>query len=304
MAGLLLELRKQIAGNRRKGAHGRGADEKGSYGSEGKRKPGYVRVNPGSADRGAADTKDRQCGSTCERTQDIVNKDDFLLQQIDEFRDRAQQLQDLMNCREEEVRQLEQAREAEQVRQEQEKERFERMRKRQTLADEESLYASWQDRGVGIHEEQMQKIEQMFKSGEERSRDLTDEVELKIDEMIASVSAKLSELDASVRDSVGGEREISAQRAKELKESLVQIQEQLLTLKAELSDKVHTENVKCYRNIQELLKNMEKKLDALCSLESRVVSTRVFAVAALVFGVLNFAAIIGVLLVQLGVFVM
>lgn len=303
MAGLLLELRKQIAGNRRKGAHGRGAEERGPYGGDGKRQPRYVRAEPGSAEGAAADTKDRQCGSTCERTQDIVNKDDFLLQQIDEFRDRAQQLQDLMNCREEEVRQLEQAREAEQARQEQEKERFERMRKRQTLADE-SLYASWQDRGVGIHEEQMQKIEQMFKSGEERSRDLTDEVELKIDEMIASVSAKLSELDASVRDSVGGEREISAQRAKELKESLVQIQEQLLTLKAELSDKVHTENVKCYRNIQELLKNMEKKLDALCTVEGRVASTRVFAAAALVFAVLDFAAIIGVLLVQLGIFVM
>ena len=34
-------------------------------------------------------------------------------------------------------------------------------------------------------------------------------------------------------------------------------------MKTELSEKVHSENVKCYRNIQTLIEELEQKLDSL-----------------------------------------
>ena len=52
-----------------------------------------------------------------------------------------------------------------------------------------------------------------------------------------------------------------AVKAKELKDSLAQIEEQLTTAKTEISEKVHTENVKCYRNISDLFRSMDERLD-------------------------------------------
>lgn len=260
--------------------------------------------------------------NTCERTQDIVNRDDDLLQQIDEFRDRAQQLQSLMNDREEELRQLEQRR------QEQERRRRQRQQEEPLLTGQELKRAepdremelhpidlcpqarpiqpeqpvSVRETEPGIFESQMQRLEQIMQERDESTAGFTAEVERKIDEMIAKVSAKMNELDESVRESVDGGNQISAERARELKESLEQLQEQLASLKAELSDKVHSENVKCYRNIQELLRNLEKKLDAVEVLEQQANSARTFLVAVLIFTILNFVAVIGMMLVQLGVF--
>ena len=88
----------------------------------------------------------------------------------------------------------------------------------------------------GIPEEQMQRIEQLLNKKDENTAALTAEVERRIDDMIAKVSAKMEELDASVQESVDGENRESAKRAQELKESLGQIEEQLESLKADLSD--------------------------------------------------------------------
>lgn len=309
MAGLLVGLRRQMAENRRRSLYGSDASLKGEKraarvmpsGSKiqaDQKESGQKDADQTSGDLHAGEeTADKQRGSTCERTRDIVSRDDFLLQQIDEFRDRARQLQELMSCREEQVRQLEQAREAEQARQ---LEQARQMRQMSPTAPAAAACVPEQESSV--RGDVMQRLEHILQERQERTEDLTAEVERKIDEMIASVGAKLSELDASVRESVDGEQKISEQRARELKESLEQIQEQLVSLKADLSDKVHSENVKCYRNIQELLKNMEQKLDEIQALNARTASTRSFAIAAMVFAVLNFVAVLGVLVVQSGIF--
>lgn len=307
MAGLLLGLRKQLAGSRRKNRYGSGAHRdvraarpepvwstpQGEARSGGQQETG--REEPGIE----VDVKEEDfSNNTCERTQDIVNKDDFLLQQIDEFRERAQQLQNLMNDREAELQRLEREQQKQCLEQEQQEQMYPAGAEEPSGQSEEPAGEA----GEGLREDQMQRIEQILLERDEAAGELTVEVERKIDEMIEQVGAKLSELDQSVRESVDGGNQAGAQRVKELKESLEQIRGQLESLKADLSDKVHSENVKCYRNIQELLKNMEKKLDELGALGQKAGSVRNFMTAILVFTVLNFAAVMAVMLMQLGVF--
>lgn len=57
-------------------------------------------------------------------------------------------------------------------------------------------------------------------------------------------------------------------------QSLTELNDQLVSLKAELSDKVHTENVKCFRNIQDLFKVMGDKVDTVSELEKQVGTTK------------------------------
>lgn len=322
MAGLLLGLRRQLAGSRRKyryGSEGTHRDVRAARpepvrsSPQGEARSGGQRPEAGREEPGLElDVKEEDFSNhTCERTQDIVNKDDFLLQQIDEFRERAQQLQNLMNDREAELQRLEEERQQKQrLEQEQQKQRLEEERQ-QKRPEQVQVYPAERseqseepadEAGTSPIGDQMQRIEQILLERDEAAGELTAEVERKIDEMIEQVGAKLSELDQSVRESVDGGNQAGAQRAKELKESLEQIRGQLEALKADLSDKVHSENVKCYRNIQELLKNMEKKLDELGVLGQKTGSVRTFMIAVLIFTVLNFVAVMAVMLMQLGVF--
>ena len=98
-------------------------------------------------------------------------------------------------------------------------------------------------------------------------------------------------------------RRFSEQKAKELKETLGQIQEQLTTLKTELSDKVHTENVKCFRNISDVLKGTEQKIDAISELEDsvdeKIAPVKLLGISSIVVGVINFVAIIILMIVNM-----
>lgn len=70
-------------------------------------------------------------------------------------------------------------------------------------------------------------------------------------------------------------------------QSLTELNDQLVSLKAELSDKVHTENVKCFRNIQDLFKVMGDKVDTVSELEKQVGTTKTFAVISTVLAIIN-----------------
>jgi len=60
-----------------------------------------------------------------------------------------------------------------------------------------------------------------------------------------------------------------------------------------LSDKVHSENVQCYRNLADLLKSVEEKLDRANEIEKRVISVHKCTVAVIVLSVINMLGIVG-----------
>jgi hypothetical protein len=86
----------------------------------------------------------------------------------------------------------------------------------------------------------------------------------------------------------------------ELKESFAQVEEQLAGVKVELSDKIHSENVKSYRNISDLFRGMEDRTDCLQDIEVDVSKTKKCSAVTIVFSVLNLLAILGVIAMNLG----
>ena len=81
-----------------------------------------------------------------------------------------------------------------------------------------------------------------------------------------------------------------------------EIIDQLVSLKAELSDKVHTENAKCFRNIQDLFKVMGDKVDTVSELEKQVGTTKTFAVISTVLAIINTFGFVAIALYILGFF--
>lgn len=122
--------------------------------------------------------------------------DDYLLKQIDEFREKAEQLQELINTKETKVREL------------------------QLLVDERESKAS--------------KLKLVLDERQKEADSLVGNVEEQVDGLLKKI-----------------EEQQNANTA-EIKQVLGNVTTGLNTVKTDVSEKVHTENVKCYRNIQGL----------------------------------------------------
>ena len=203
-----------------------------------------------------------------ERTNKEVGKEDYLLTQIDEFREKAQQLQDLLLSKESKVMEL------------------------QTIVDE--------------REGKAKELEDILNERQRKADGITAEVAKQIDDLIDKVTAKMDEIGVSIGKNVAEGQKISAEQMEELKETFATVNAQLETLKGELSEKVHTENVKCYRNISDLFKGMDEKIESIQEVEQKVdkkiSSVQKCTIALIVLTVINMLGLVAVVLMELGVF--
>jgi len=196
-----------------------------------------------------------------ERTQREVGREDYLLNQIDEFRDKAQQLQDLLMSKESKVMEL------------------------QHIVDEREVKAK--------------ELEDILNERQRKADGITEEVEKQIDSLIEKVSAKMDEIGVAIEKDLEDGQEYSKQQAIELKESLGELNSQLEVLKGELSEKVHSENVKCYRNIAELFKGLDIKF---VNTDEKIISVKKCTVAVIVLTIINMLGLIAFALYEIGVF--
>lgn len=285
MAGLLLELRRQIAKNHRKGIYGNASVQRRETPNmkdsvpkrnsmadmhQGKMSEEVLQQKEQGADvKKTMETvlqkmQEESINHIQERTVEVVSKEDFLLNQIDEFRERAKQLQSLLDTKENEAQEL------------------------QTLVDE--------------RQEKAEALGEILKERQSKADGFTAEVEKQIDAMIAKVADKMDEIESAMKEDVADGKKFNEEKAKELKDSLGQIEEQLTTIKSELSEKVHTENVKCYRNIQDLFRSMEEKVDHLTMIEDKQRTIGVWTIVTAVLGIVNLIALTALMLINLGVF--
>lgn len=286
MAGLLLELRRQIAKNHRKGIYGnvsvhrhevpnmKDSVPKRNSMAETQLEKELDKVIrqeeepvveiPKPVEQDLSELKEETVDHIQERTVAIVSKEDFLLNQIDEFRERAKQLQNLLDTKETEAQEL------------------------QTLVDE--------------RQEKAEALGEILKERQSKADGFTIEVEKQIDAMIAKVADKMDEIESAMKEDVADGKKFNEEKARELKESLGQIEEQLTTIKSELSEKVHTENVKCYRNIQDLFRSMEEKVDHLTMIEDKQRLIGAWTIVAAVLGIVNLVGLLALILINLGVF--
>jgi hypothetical protein len=243
---------------------------------------------------------------------DDMEKEDILLQQIDEFREKAKQLQELMANRENKAKEL------------------------QEVVEERSAKADELDGLIQVRQGEADKI--------------MHNVSEKIDTMSVGVRQDLTGLEGTLQREVSGltqnltqEISQSAEKARQMFEeaarnlmdqntkSLEGVKEQLeqlgqldqigelstemntkiTTLKTDIADKIHAEDVKCYRNIQASMDEQSKLLSAgdektrqhiqeqMDSLDGRVKKLSKVGIAALVFSVLDFLGILGIIAIQL-----
>lgn len=286
MAGLLLELRRQIAKNHRKGIYGnvsvhrhevpnmKDSVPKRNSMAETQLEKELDKVIrqeeepvveiPKPVEQDLSELKEEAVDHIQERTVEVVSKEDFLLNQIDEFRERAKQLQSLLDTKENEAQEL------------------------QTLVDE--------------RQEKAEALGEILKERQSKADGFTAELEKQIDAMIAKVADKMDEIESAMKEDVADGKKFNEEKARELKESLGQIEEQLTTIKSELSEKVHTENVKCYRNIQDLFRSMEEKVDHLTMIEDKQRSIGAWTIVVAVLGIVNLVGLLALILINLGVF--
>lgn len=299
-----------------------------------------------------------------ERNQESVRKEDFLIKQIDEFKEKAKQLQQLLDTKESRVQELQSVVE----------EREQKAKSLQEILNEKQQEADGITKGVESYgkqvaaklENQIAELKEYFKEQEKGEDEKLQKLGASLNEILLSVEAlqarvngisdaaeglpasigKISasveglpalaeQTDAAVKglpasiekigvsvdglpammdgitssiDSLSTSMEGIVTSMDGLSDTLEnsvsrkwdEMFAKMDTMKGELSEKVHSENVKCYRNVQALVEELEQKLDQ--SKEDDAGSSGGLLKAAVVLGVVNLAALAGIAFYAFGLY--
>lgn len=206
----------------------------------------------------------RQNKSREERIQMQVEKEDFLLSQIDEFREKAKQLQALLSSKESKVKEL------------------------QSLVDE--------------REGKAQRLQNILNERKQEADKLNQTVQEQVDGLIIKVEDKIDELSADLKNMVSEGVNDTGEKTEAMKAALEEVRQQFTEIKNELSEKIHEEDVKCYRNIQTLFDEFGTKMDKVDNLDSSIGSIKSYLKCLSWFSIVNFIVLVGFILYELGVF--
>jgi chromosome segregation ATPase len=234
------------------------------------------------------------------------NPDDFLLSQIDEFRVKAQQLQELLRAKENKARELQQL----------VNERTDKAEELQQIVNER------QEKADGITAEVARQIKGMTEKVDVQldsvSRTISDQVETHLASINQTVNTRLDQatakfdfVEASL-EKIHEENAAAGSKAQEtdrtISEMSGQLQEvreaaeKLDTIKADISDKIHTESVQSYRNTQELIRAMDEKLNKINTIEKGVHSVKNMSAAIVVLTVIDLLGVAAAVVLSLGLF--
>ena len=199
-----------------------------------------------------------------ERTSEQVDKEDFLLRQIDEFREKAKQLQVLLASKENKVAEL------------------------QTILNEREVKA--------------EQLEGLVNERKEAAEVLLNGVQSQMDVMISQVEDKLNILAEKIESNVNDTTGRTAAQTEEMKAALDDVSKQLDQMKLELAEKIHTEDVKCYRNMATLIEELTSKIEANDATEKSMDSLKGYIKCLSWFSILNFIVLVAFILYNLGIF--
>ena len=188
---------------------------------------------------------------TKEMTNNQPSGEDMLLAQIDAFRDKAKQLQGLINAKEQKVKDLE------------------------AMVQEKEL------RNAQLQNELAEK--------QAEADSIAADVETQVDRMMQTLRGNMDNLEKRIEEQVADNQENAATQTKDMRDTLQEMTSGLDAIKGELSEKVHSENVKQYRNIQDLLKELDNSeeenqntMAKFAMLKKRTTGLTVFAIINIV----------------------
>lgn len=243
-----------------------------------------------------------------ERTRTKVEREDFLLSQIDEFREKAKQLQELLASKESKAQEL------------------------------QSLVSEREDKAQQLAQiltERQEEADLIMKDFNKKVDELSDKVTNKMTDIEASISEQVKEVKNASMEQLEANRKLSEEQIAankrlseeqlatnkqfleeqaiankklsegqiaEVKQLLDNATAQLESIKTDLSEKVHSENVKCYRNIQDLFNEFDSKIEKMDEMEKSVGSIRGYVKCLTWFSMINFVLLIAFILYSLGIF--
>ncbi len=155
-------------------------------------------------------------------------------------------------------------------------------------------------------ERRVKELEAMVAAKEEQNTKLEQELndkQAQADSIAAGVEAQLERIMASLKDSLAQQAAESQEQSKEqlagMEEALKAAVESLDAIKQDISDKIHNENVLQYRNLQDLLKEMDHSEEDLEIITDRLDSISKKQIITMVFAILGFLTSTGALVIAL-----
>ena len=200
-----------------------------------------------------------------ERIIENVEKEDFLLNQIDEFREKAKQLQSLMALKENKVQELQEIVE----------EREGKAKELSELIEEHQDAADRVVAGVGTQIDGM-----------------VEKVDAKLNELNETFAERLAENAVNSSEQSDAVKKLVDEQNEKLTETVNSLNGQFDSIKNEICEKVHNEDVKCYRNIQTLFEESDKKIELIKDEIYEILSMKKLVLATTVISVLNMVGII------------
>ncbi len=198
---------------------------------------------------------------------ELDNGEDLLLEQIDAFREKATQLQQLIAAKE------------------------------QKAAELEALVREKEAINVKLQEELNQK--------QEEADGLVADVETQVDRMMQVVKNNMDQLELDIKGQVNNNQESYETHNRNLQDTLRSVSAGLDTIQSELSEKTHSESVHLYRLIQDLLKEHDNSEEQELKAVEHYASLKKFSVVIIVLLAVTLGVSIGALalsLLSLGIF--
>lgn len=226
------------------------------------------------------------------REKEFMGKEDFLLQQIDEFREKAKQLQGLLSTKENKVQEL------------------------QGIVDEREGKAQELEQ---ILEERQEKADRMTEAVSAQIQDMLDSVNKKIDDIADVLGEQTNASQKSIEESLSGLKPALEELKPQLEETITpairdidtavqdlnmtiqKVDEKLAEMHTDLMEKIHSENVKCFRNIQAIVTELSEKVEAMDvgeehfnGLKSKLTLSIILTIVNIVFVVIVYLHIAGI----------
>ena len=195
---------------------------------------------------------------------EIDNGEDLLLSQIDAFREKATQLQQLILAKEQKAAELE-----------------------ELVKEKEAI-------NVQLQEELNKK--------QEEADSLVADVETQVDRMMQVVKNNMDQLELDIKGQVNDNQESYETHNKNLQDTLRNVSAGLDSIQSELSEKTHSESVHLYRLIQDLLKEHDNSEEQAVKALEHYSSLKKLSVVAIVLLAANLGVGIAGLLLSLGIF--
>lgn len=209
-----------------------------------------------------------------ERIKKDVEKEDFLLTQIDEFREKAKQLQGLLALKEDKVQEL-----------------------KEIVAKKEDKAKELSD----IIEERQDAADRIAAGVKEQIEGMVEKVDAKLNELNETFAERLAENAANSAEQHEEVRTLIEEHNTRLTETIEGLNGQFDDIKNDIYEKIHTEDVKCYRNMQALIEESDKKIEEIRSEVSEIRFLKSGYWVIMIFVQLNFVGVIVLILRALGI---